>query len=82
MQEFATFNEQVASKMLDFATAAGGPSTSLRFRHVEFTAGHLVAEMDARDDLLTPFGNLHGGCHSALADHFLGVVFYPSGVAR
>ena len=41
------------------------------------TAGRLVAEMDAREDLLTPFGNLHGGCLSALVDHCLGVVFYP-----
>ena len=41
------------------------------------TAGRLVAEMDAREDLLTPFGNLHGGCLSAFVDHCLGVVFYP-----
>lgn len=77
MQQFDTFNEQVATQMLDFATAAGGLSGFLEFRHVEFTAGRLVAEMDARDDLLTPFGNLHGGCLSALVDHCLGVVFYP-----
>lgn len=49
----------------------------LGFRHTEFTAGRLVAEMDARDDLKTPFGNLHGGCLSAMVDHCLGVVFYP-----
>ena len=77
MQKFDTFNEQVATQMLDFATAAGGLSGFLEFRHVEFTPGRLVAEMDARDDLLTPFGNLHGGCLSALVDHCLGVVFYP-----
>ena len=77
MQQFDTFNEQVATQMLDFATAAGGLSGFLEFRHVEFTAGRLVAELDARDDLLTPFGNLHGGCLSALVDHCLGVVFYP-----
>ena len=33
--------------------------------------------MDARDDLKTPFGSLHGGCLSALVAHCLGVVFYP-----
>lgn len=33
--------------------------------------------MDARDELLTPFGNLHGGCLAAFVDHCLGVVFYP-----
>ncbi len=36
MQEFGTLNEQVVSKMLDFATAAGGLSTYLGSRHVEF----------------------------------------------
>lgn len=77
MEEFDTFNERVAGQMLDFATAAGGLSGYLGFRHIEFTAGRLVAEMDARDDLLTPFGNLHGGCLAALVDHCLGVVFYP-----
>lgn len=77
MQEFDTFNEKVAGQMLDFATAAGGLSGYLEFRHTEFTAGRLVAEMDARAELLTPFGNLHGGCLSALVDHCLGVVFYP-----
>jgi len=36
VQDFDTFNEQVASKPLDFATAAGGLSTYLGSRHVEF----------------------------------------------
>ena len=74
--EFA-FDERMAEKMLGSAQAAGGLSAYLDFRHTEFTAGRLVAEMDARPDLLTPFGNLHGGCLSALVDHCLGVVFYP-----
>ena len=33
--------------------------------------------MDARDELMTPMGNLHGGCLTAFVDHCLGVVFYP-----
>lgn len=74
---FESFDETVAERMLGSAQAAGGLSAYLDFRHVEFTAGRLVAEMDARDDLMTPFGNLHGGCLSALVDHCLGVVFYP-----
>lgn len=75
--QFENFNQRTADKMLESATAAGGISGYLDFRHVEFTAGRLVAEMDARDELLTPFGNLHGGCLSAFVDHCLGVVFYP-----
>ncbi len=71
------FSERTANTMLGAATAAGGISAYLDFRHTELTAGRLVAEMDARDDLLTPFGNLHGGCLSAFVDHCLGVVFYP-----
>ncbi len=71
------FNQRTADAMLGAATAAGGISAYLDFRHTELTAGRLVAEMDARDDLLTPFGNLHGGCLSAFVDHCLGVVFYP-----
>ena len=75
--EFENFNERTAVQMLGAATASGGISTYLDFRHSALTAGRLEAEMDARPDLLTPFGNLHGGCLSAFVDHCLGVVFYP-----
>ena len=76
--EFAQFDERIADRMLGAATAAGGISGYLDFRHAELGPGRLVAEMDARDDLLTPFGNLHGGCLSAFVDHCLGVVFWDS----
>lgn len=56
---------------------AGGLAGYLGFRHVEFIAGRLVAEIDVRDDLKTPFGYLHGGCLSAMVEHCLGVVFHP-----
>lgn len=75
--DFAYFNDQIAAELLGAATTAGGLSTYLDFRHTELAAGRLVAEMDAREDLLTPFGNLHGGCLSAMVDHCLGVIFYP-----
>ena len=58
---------------LDAITVADGVADSV----CGLGPGRLVAEMDARDDLLTPFGNLHGGCLSAFVDHCLGVVFYP-----
>ncbi|MGK2882426.1 MAG: PaaI family thioesterase [Mycobacterium sp.] len=74
---FANFDEQIAGQLLGSANTAGGLSTFLDFRHTELTAGRLVAEMETREDLLTPFGNLHGGCLSAMVDHCLGVVFYP-----
>lgn len=75
--KFAQFDEQIAGQLLSAANTAGGLSTFLNFRHTEFTAGRLVAEMETREELLTPFGNLHGGCLSAMVDHCLGVVFYP-----
>ncbi|MGK2868963.1 MAG: PaaI family thioesterase [Mycobacterium sp.] len=71
------FDEQIAEQMLGSANTAGGLSTFLDFRHTELTAGRLVAEMETREELLTPFGNLHGGCLTAMVDHCLGVVFYP-----
>ena len=74
---FAHFDEQIADQLRGSANTAGGLSTFLNFRHTELTAGQLVVEMDTREDLLTPFGNLHGGCLSAMVDHCLGVVFYP-----
>ena len=36
-------------------------------------------EIDVRADLLTPFGNMHGGVMAALCDHVLGTVCYPVG---
>ncbi|OBF88065.1 phenylacetic acid degradation protein [Mycobacterium sp. 852002-51163_SCH5372311] len=75
--EFAQFDERIAEEMLGAAATAGGVSNYLGFRHTKLSAGRLVVEMDAREDLLTPFGNLHGGCLSAMVDHTLGVLFYP-----
>ncbi|CQD24001.1 thioesterase superfamily protein [Mycobacterium lentiflavum] len=75
--EFAQFDQQIAEELQNAAATAGGLSGYLDFRHTDFTAGRLVVEMDARDELKTPFGNLHGGCLSAMVDHCLGVVFYP-----
>ncbi len=59
--QFTTFNEEVAEQLKRAAETTGGLAGYLGFRHTEFTAGRLIAEMDARDDLKTPFGNLHGG---------------------
>lgn len=74
---FEHFDPGLAEVMTRRPDGAGGLSTYLAFRHTEFSPGRLVAEFDARDDLMTPFGNLHGGCLSAFVDHCLGVVFYP-----
>lgn len=75
--DFPQFNQDIAEEFQNAAGTSGGLYKYLDFRHTEFSAGRLVVEMDARADLLTPFGNLHGGCLSAMVDHCLGVVFYP-----
>lgn len=75
--DFPQFNKQIAEELQHAGGTSEGLAKYLDFRHIEFSAGRLVVEMDARADLLTPFGTLHGGCLSAMVDHCLGVVFYP-----
>ncbi len=74
---FEHFDEQMAAGMLRSSTDLGGLPGYLAFRHCELSAGRLVAELEAREELITPFGSLHGGCLSAFVDHCLGFVFYP-----
>jgi uncharacterized protein (TIGR00369 family) len=78
LPDFPMFDEKVA-RGLEGATelAAGGLPGFLRLRHTNVGPGTLRAEIDVRDDLLTPFGNLHGGVLAALCDHVLGTVCYP-----
>ena len=49
----------------------------LGVRHTEVGPGVLRAELDVRDELKTPAGNLHGGVLAGLCDHVLGTVCYP-----
>ena len=72
---FEHFDPKVAEAMQKMP--GGGLPDWLGIRFVEFTAGRLVAEMPVRDELLTPFKNLHGGVMAALVDHVLGCVLYP-----
>lgn len=39
--------------------------------------GRMRCDMDVRDELLNPFGSLHGGVISSIVDHVLGSVCYP-----
>jgi len=43
---------------------------------IDIAAGRMACALPVRDDLLNPFGTLHGGVVSALADHVLGAVLY------
>jgi len=75
--DFPQYDAKTAAGLQGSAAAAGGLATFLAIEHVEVGAGLLHARIAVRDDLLTPFGNLHGGVLAALCDHVLGTVLYP-----
>ncbi len=71
------FDPKIADGFMRANEKLTGLPAFLDVRFVEFTPGRLRAELEARDDMKTPFGNLHGGILSALCDHVLGCVCYP-----
>jgi uncharacterized protein (TIGR00369 family) len=75
--EFPLYDPKTAAGLERAAENAGGLPGYLGLRHAEVGAGFLRAQLDVRDELLTPFGNLHGGVLAALCDHVLGTVLYP-----
>lgn len=76
--EFPNYDEAIAEGMLQpSALIEEGLMGFLGIRHTGCGAGWFEAEIDVRDELLTPFGTAHGGVVSALADHVLGSVMYP-----
>ena len=77
MPEFPQFDARTAAGLRGPASGAGGLAAFLAIEHIEVGAGTLHARVAVRDDLLTPFRNLHGGVLAALCDHVLGTVLYP-----
>jgi 1,4-dihydroxy-2-naphthoyl-CoA hydrolase len=75
--EFPQYDAKVAAGLEGTAGTFGGLIGFLGIRHTEVGPGLLRAEVDVRDELKTPFGNLHGGVLAALCDHVLGTVMYP-----
>jgi uncharacterized protein (TIGR00369 family) len=73
---FDTFNEAWAQRIIGVRPSRGIDGF-LGVIVMEMGPGHLVAEMEVTDELITPLGNMHGGCLSAMCDHVLGVVMYP-----
>jgi uncharacterized protein (TIGR00369 family) len=72
-----SFDKGVAESFLAAQEKLGGLPGYLGLRLVEFAPGRLRAEMEVREELLTPFGNIHGGVMAAICDHVLGCVCYP-----
>ena len=73
---FERFDAEWAEKLVG-RPSKRGIDGFLGITVTEFSAGRLVAEFEAREELITPLGNMHGGCLSALIDHCLGVIMYP-----
>jgi len=71
------FDETIATKFLKNRSGAGGLHEYLGFRIVNVGPGTMQGQLDVREELLTPIGNMHGGVLSAFCDHMLGCVCYP-----
>ncbi|MHB8670708.1 MAG: PaaI family thioesterase [Acidimicrobiales bacterium] len=74
---FERYDERFAAGLVKAHDTAGGLPGFLGIRVAEVWAGGLRAVLEVRPELLTPFGNLHGGVIAALVDHVLGTVCYP-----
>lgn len=74
---FETYDEQVARGLMAAHESDDGLPGWLGIRLAEVGPGTTRAVVPVRGDLLTPFGNLHGGVLAALCDHVLGTVCYP-----
>ena len=76
MLTFENYDERIADSFVNMPSHTALPDF-LGISFTEASPGRLVGEMDVRTDLLTPFGNLHGGVVAVLVDHVLGSVMYP-----
>ena len=74
---FEQFDPDIAAAFMRASETVSGLPAYLGVRFVEMTPGRLVATMDVRAELLTPFGTLHGGVMAGFVDHVLGCVLYP-----
>jgi len=71
-------DEKVAARFMENRSGAGGLHDFLGIKITHSTAGQMTGELQVREELLTPFGNMHGGVLSAFCDHMLGCVCYPA----
>lgn len=72
------YDPEVAAAFLAAGNrAVGGLPDYLGIELIRFEPGRLFARATIRDELLTPFGNAHGGVIAGIVDHITGVVVYP-----
>ena len=72
------YDEALAQTMLEHGYKAGGSLPGyLGIELLRFAPGKLWSRATLRDELVTPFGTVHGGVVAAIVDHVTGVVVYP-----
>ena len=71
------YDQKVADRLLAVGAGMGGLPAYLGIEHVRFEPGRLWCRATIGEELLTPFGNAHGGVLAAIADHITGMVVYP-----
>ena len=74
---FEYFDQRIADSLIKANDVLTGLPKFLDARIVTVTPGQLTATLAVRQELLTPFGSLHGGVMAGLVDHVLGCVLYP-----
>ncbi|HZA00455.1 MAG TPA: PaaI family thioesterase [Acidimicrobiales bacterium] len=74
---FETYDERVAEGLRAEHERDEGLPGWLGISVADVGPGRMRAVLPVRPELLTPFGNLHGGVLAALCDHVLGTVCYP-----
>lgn len=78
MSKSISHDEKVAAGFMKNRGGAGGLHDFLGFKITSSEPGVMTGELEVREELLTPFGNMHGGVLSAFCDHMLGCVCYPA----
>lgn len=72
------FERSIAEGFMKSTGGAGGLHAFLGIEIVAADPGTMTGRLEVRPELLTPFGNMHGGVLSAFCDHMLGCVCYPA----
>ena len=74
---FESYDQRVADGLAQAHEKSEGLPGFLGIRISETWPGGMRGDVVVRDELLNPFGNLHGGVLAGLCDHVLGTVCYP-----
>ena len=78
MSQFVDRHDRaIADQMLKSTSASGGLPGILGIRHLGFEPGRFWGTATVPVELVTRFGNAHGGVTAAIVDHATGIVVYP-----